>query len=159
MPMASISNGHLGPLRPAKQSEVAEYLGLVATGAGLPPEALPSFEAARATAGQLLHVCEFWMPGGCNLRCKHCYVASPGDVRPLSADDFAAITTRLVGAGLVDGTEAHIFTGCRHLLPAFNTIRRLLQDVPVVGTYQGIGSPGEAKDRLAQPLTVPQSRS
>jgi pyruvate-formate lyase-activating enzyme len=42
------------------------------------------------------------MPGGCNLHCRHCYVASWPAKNALREEDYYALTVKLIGEGLVD---------------------------------------------------------
>lgn len=99
MPATSIANGRTGEIREPEPYLLRQYVSLVRLGIN---EALSLAEVALRTIGRQLHVCEFWMPGGCNLRCTHCYVASWDCGAPLTGDEYAALTRHLVAAGLVD---------------------------------------------------------
>jgi MoaA/NifB/PqqE/SkfB family radical SAM enzyme len=101
MPGSSIANGHLGAVAAPRTADLRQYMEWVDWGTGLETHLSPD-ELACRTAGRHLHVCELWLPGGCNLRCKHCYVASWEDTPSLTADELAALTRRLVRQGLVD---------------------------------------------------------
>jgi len=98
MPAASISNGHTGPLINASKGAANRYIGLMSA-CGIDAD---TTSVARATMGRELHVVEFWMPGGCNLRCTHCYVASWAQSAPLLEHEFAGLTSRMVHWGLKD---------------------------------------------------------
>ena len=99
MPAASIVNGRTGRLRnpdPYRLIRTSPGSGLQTT-----RECRLGTLAAR-TVGRQLHVCEFWLPGDCNLRCTHCYVAPREHPAVLTREDYAQLVTRLVTAGAVD---------------------------------------------------------
>lgn len=99
MPAASIANGRTGDCHVPRESDVAQLTKFFTHGLGDEP----TETIAASTIGANLHVCEFWLPGGCDLRCLHCYVASWQAVdRQLSADEYATLTRSLVARGLVD---------------------------------------------------------
>lgn len=98
MPAASISNGHTGPLKYASKADIDAYLSIIPP---TPHEDSPSQIAAR-TMGKQLHVVELWMPGQCNLHCKHCYVTGTLARQLLTASEYADLTRRMVHNGLVD---------------------------------------------------------
>ncbi len=99
MPAASIVNGRTGALTPARASQVNHYTSLVSA-AGTPSASLMA--VTESTLGENLHCCEFWLPGGCNLRCRHCYVATWAEQPAISAADYKSLTQQLVGLGLID---------------------------------------------------------
>jgi MoaA/NifB/PqqE/SkfB family radical SAM enzyme len=98
MPGASISYGHNGPLQKVRPSEVEAYLRLMRLAAS----STDCFDIARLTMADALHVVEFWMPGECNLHCKHCYVASTQKTGVLTESEYAQIARQMIGYGLVD---------------------------------------------------------
>ncbi len=99
MPAASIVNGRTGTLKSASKSEFELWSRIVALGAD---GSVDSYSAARQSIGQHLHCVEFWMPGGCNLRCRHCYVASNTPEVVLQEAEYYAIALKLISDGLVD---------------------------------------------------------
>lgn len=58
--------------------------------------------AAERTIGKHLHCIELWMPGKCNLACRHCYVASRDFPKPLSQSSYKSITQEMIRSGFVD---------------------------------------------------------
>lgn len=100
MPAASISNGHTGMLRNALPEDIDAYLSII----GMSLNTHASRLLTQKTIGKHLHVVEFWMPGPCNLRCKHCYVAEVPVQKsePIAKSDYAKMTTEMVRYGLHD---------------------------------------------------------
>lgn len=91
-------NGCTGSLRLVDGTDFDAWQVLVRAG-GL--ENTP-IEAAEQTIGKHLHCVELWMPGGCNLRCRHCYVATRETMPVLAESDFYHLTLRCIKEGFID---------------------------------------------------------
>lgn len=99
MPAGSIMNGCTGSLRPATSNEFLIWKSVVELGID---ENINANHAAKLSMGKHLHCIELWMPGGCNLTCKHCYVAPHRRVTALTPDDYYRLTSDFVRHGLID---------------------------------------------------------
>ena len=99
MPAGSIMNGCTGSLRPVQKADFETWRRIINVG---DDSQLTTTQAAKQTCGKYLHCVELWMPGGCNLRCRHCYVASHESQGILAESDYYCLTSRLVKDGLVD---------------------------------------------------------
>jgi organic radical activating enzyme len=99
MPAGSIMNGCTGCLRTVHENDFQVWHRIIATGSDA---RLSTDEVAARTAGTHLHCVELWMPGGCNLRCRHCYVASRPTHPVLSESEYYRLTLHLVKEGLID---------------------------------------------------------
>jgi organic radical activating enzyme len=99
VPAASISNGHTGELCNASADVVRSFVSLVGS---CRVDSDPR-EVSRQTLGRELHVVEFWMPGGCNLRCSHCYVADWSRARrSMTTAEYEQLARRMTTWGLKD---------------------------------------------------------
>jgi organic radical activating enzyme len=99
MPAASIVNGCTGALTPVTHDDFESWRCLIEEGSNLKSEPLL---ISKRTIGRHLHCAEFWMPGRCNLRCRHCYVASRPTPPILAEADYYRLALRLVSQGLTD---------------------------------------------------------
>lgn len=99
MPAGSIMNGCTGGIRPVQEDDYELWRRVIQDGSD--PQVKP-YQAAKRTAGRHLHCVEFWMPGKCNLHCRHCYVASRPQPKALREDEYYSLTSKLVGAGFID---------------------------------------------------------
>lgn len=98
MPAASIVNGCTGSLKLASISDFDQWREIIVLGLGHTDSRL----VARQTVGRHLHCVELWMPGNCNLHCRHCYVASRPAKAVLQEEEYYALTAKLISEGLVD---------------------------------------------------------
>lgn len=98
MPAASIVNGCTGSLRLATKSDFDQWYEIITLGI----DQMDSGSVARQTIGRHLHCVELWMPGNCNLHCRHCYVASRPAKAVLQEEEYYALTVKLISEGLVD---------------------------------------------------------
>lgn len=99
MPAGSIMNGCTGSLRPVQQDDFETWRRIIDVG---DDSQLTATQAAKQTSAKHLHCVELWMPGACNLRCRHCYVGSHESQGILAESDYYCLTSRLVKEGLID---------------------------------------------------------
>ena len=92
-------NGCTGSLRSVHQDDFDTWRQIIDIGADL---RLTAAQAAERTSGKHLHCIELWMPGKCNLHCRHCYVASHESKGILSKADYYRLTVQSVKDGLID---------------------------------------------------------
>lgn len=99
MPAGSIMNGCTGSLRPVEDADFEVWHRMMRLGGD---RSLTPNQVAKDTAASHLHCVELWMPGSCNLKCRHCYVASTHDQPVLSATDYRKLVVDMVDAKLID---------------------------------------------------------
>ncbi len=98
MPMSSIANGCTGTVRQVGCADFVTWKALVRAG----DKYHTPREAAEQTILKHLHCLELWMPGGCNLQCRHCYVATRKTLPVMTESEYYELTQLGINSGFTD---------------------------------------------------------